>query len=82
MRMMASSSHMFRDLIPKLAGRYHVIAADMPGFGYSDQPRVDQSEYTFAHLAEVMDRFLDSIGLSKYSIYVQDYGAPSAFGCL
>jgi pimeloyl-ACP methyl ester carboxylesterase len=74
-----SSSHMYRDLIPKLADRYHVIAADMPGFGYSDQPRVDHFEYSFAHLADVMDHFLDSVGVNKYSIYVQDYGAPIGF---
>ena len=74
-----SSSHMFRDLIPKLAPDYHVIAADMPGFGYSDQPMVDQFEYTFAHLTEVMEEFLDSIGVKKYSIYVMDYGSPVGF---
>ncbi len=74
-----SSSHMYRDLIPKLAGRYHVIAADMPGFGYSDQPAVDKFEYTFAHLTDVMDYFLNAIGVQKYSIYVMDYGSPVGF---
>ena len=74
-----SSSHMFRDLIPKLAGNYHVIAADMPGFGYSDAPSKDKFDYNFAHLAEVMDKFLDAIGVNNYSIYVQDYGAPVGF---
>ncbi|MGP0097470.1 MAG: alpha/beta fold hydrolase, partial [Terriglobales bacterium] len=67
-----SSSHMYRDLIPKLAVNYHVIAADMPGFGYSDQPTVEEFDYTFDHLANVMDHFLDSIGLTRYSIYIQD----------
>jgi pimeloyl-ACP methyl ester carboxylesterase len=74
-----SSSHMFRDLIPQLAGQYHVIAADMPGYGYSDRPSPDQFEYTFDHIAGVMDQFLDSIGVKKYSIYIQDYGSPIGF---
>jgi pimeloyl-ACP methyl ester carboxylesterase len=74
-----SSSHMFRDLIPKLSGQYHVIAADMPGYGYSDQPSPDQFDYTFDHLAVVMDQFLDSVGVKKYSIYIQDYGSPVGF---
>jgi len=74
-----SSSHMYRELIPKLAERYHVIAADMPGFGYSDQFAPDKFEYTFAHLTDVMNDFLDAIGVQKYSIYVMDYGAPVGF---
>jgi pimeloyl-ACP methyl ester carboxylesterase len=74
-----SSSHMYRDLIPKLAGHYHVIAADMPGFGYSDQPSFDKFDYTFAHLTDVMDDFLNAIGVQKYSIYVMDYGSPVGF---
>jgi pimeloyl-ACP methyl ester carboxylesterase len=74
-----SSSHMYRDLIPKLADRYHVIAPDLPGFGYSSQPNPDEFEYTFAHLADVMDAFLDAIGVAKYSIYVMDYGSPVGF---
>ena len=74
-----SSSHMYRDLIPKLAVNCHVIAADMPGFGYSDQPTVEEFDYTFDHLANVMDHFLDSIGLTRYSIYIQDYGSPVGF---
>ena len=77
-----SSSHMFRDLIPKLADRYHVVAADMPGYGYSDQPSVVNFDYTFDHLAEVMDHFLDSVGVTKYSIYIQDYGSPVGFRLL
>jgi pimeloyl-ACP methyl ester carboxylesterase len=77
-----SSSHMFRDLIPKLAGRYHVIAADMPGYGYSDQPPPDKFTYTFDHIANVMDHFLDSVGVKKYSVYMQDYGAPIGFRLL
>jgi len=74
-----SSSHMYRDLIPKLAVSYHVVAADMPAFGYTDQPSVDKFEYTFDHLASVMDHFLDSISVTRYSIYIQDYGAPVGF---
>lgn len=74
-----SSSHMYRDLIPKLAVNYHVVAADMPGFGYSDQPSVEQFDYTFDHLASVMDHFLDSISVTRYSIYLQDYGSPVGF---
>src|SRR5713226_3364572 len=74
-----SSSHMYCDLIPKLPRRYHVIAADMPGFGYSDQPAVDKFDYTFAHLTDVMDEFLSAIGVQKYSIYVMDYGSPVGF---
>jgi pimeloyl-ACP methyl ester carboxylesterase len=77
-----SSSHMFRELIPRLAGRYHVIAADMPGYGYSDMPSVDQFTYTFDSIAKVIDRFLDSVNVKKYSIYIQDYGAPIGFKLL
>jgi pimeloyl-ACP methyl ester carboxylesterase len=77
-----SSSHMFRDLIPKLAGRYHVIAADMPGYGYSDMPSVDKFAYTFDSIAAVMDQFLDAVNVKKYSIYIQDYGAPIGFKLL
>ena len=71
-----SSSHMFRDLIPKLAGRYHVIAPDYPGFGYSDQPMTTHFEYTFDSIADLMDKFLHAVGVARYSIYIQDYGAP------
>ena len=74
-----SSSHMFRNLIPKLAGRYHVIAPDLPGFGYSDQPPLDKFEYTFAHLTDVMDDFLTAVGVVKYSVYAFDYGSPVGF---
>jgi pimeloyl-ACP methyl ester carboxylesterase len=74
-----SSSHMFRDLIPLLSPYYHVIAPDMPGYGYSDQPEASQFVYSFDHLAEVMDAFLHAAGVQKYSIYIQDYGAPVGF---
>ena len=74
-----SSSHMYRDLIPKLAEKYHVIAPDYPGFGYSDQPSVAGFAYTFDHLAAVTDDLLNSLKLGRYAIYVQDYGSPVGF---
>ena len=74
-----SSSHMYRNLIPQLAVKYHVIAPDYPGFGYSDQPAVTNFAYTFDHLAEVTDDLLNSLHLEKYSIYIQDYGSPVGF---
>jgi len=74
-----SSSHMFRDLIPKLAAKYHVIAPDYPGFGYSDQPSVAEFAYTFDHLAAVTDDLLNSLKLERYAIYIQDYGSPVGF---
>jgi len=74
-----TSSHMFRNLIPKLADRYHVIAPDYPGYGQSDQPAMDKFSYSFDHLASIVDKFTAQIGLSKYAIYVQDYGAPIGY---
>jgi pimeloyl-ACP methyl ester carboxylesterase len=74
-----SSSVMFRDLIPGLADRFHVIAPDYPGFGRSDAPAPSQFAYTFDHLAEVMEHFLRPRGLSRYSLYLQDYGGPIGF---
>src|SRR5260370_9899404 len=74
-----SSSHMFRNLIPLLADKYHVIAPDYPGYGYSDAPPVDQFSYTFDHLADVTDHLLDQLQVTRYSIYIQDYGAPVGF---
>src|SRR6266702_2196393 len=71
-----TSSHMFRDLIPALADRYHVVAPDLPGFGFSDAPDRKRFRYTFENLAQVIDRFTQAIGLDRYSIYVFDYGAP------
>jgi pimeloyl-ACP methyl ester carboxylesterase len=74
-----TSSRMFRNLIPALADRYHVIAPDYPGFGHSSAPAADQFEYSFDHLAAVMEGFVDQLGLTKYSLYVQDYGAPVGY---
>jgi pimeloyl-ACP methyl ester carboxylesterase len=71
-----TSSHMFRNLIPALARRYRVVAPDLPGFGFSDAPDRKQFPYTFAHLAEVMGRFTETVGLERFAIYVFDYGAP------
>ncbi|MFT2753619.1 alpha/beta fold hydrolase [Clavibacter sp. Sh2088] len=71
-----TSSHMFRHLIPALAERYRVIAPDHIGFGRSSAPSVDDFDYTFARLTEMTRRFLETIGVSRYAIYVQDYGAP------
>lgn len=75
-----SSSHMFRDLIPQLSAKFHLIAPDYPGFGYSDAPDVDRFEYTFDNLAAHIEELLFGVlGLKKFSIYVQDYGAPVGF---
>ena len=75
-----SSSHMFRDLIPQLADRFHVIAPDYVGFGYSDAPDVGKFEYTFDNLAAHIEELLFGVlGLKKFSIYVQDYGAPVGY---
>jgi pimeloyl-ACP methyl ester carboxylesterase len=71
-----TSSHMFRNLIPVLAQRYHVIAPDLPGFGFSDAPDRKTFRYTFENLANVIDHFTQAIGLDRYAIYVFDYGAP------
>lgn len=74
-----TSSQMFRNLIPQLADRYHVIAPDYPGYGQSDQPAMDKFTYSFDNLAAVMDKFTGQIGLTKYALYVQDYGAPVGY---
>lgn len=71
-----ASSYMFRDLITRLADDYHVIAPDHLGFGYSDMPLVTEFDYTFDNLAELTQGLLDDLGLQRYAIYVQDYGAP------
>jgi pimeloyl-ACP methyl ester carboxylesterase len=72
-----TSSHMFRDLIPQLADRFHVVAPDLPGFGQSDMPSRDKFTYTFDNMAAVIDRFTEVIGLKKFAIYIFDYGAPT-----
>ncbi|HEV8002436.1 MAG TPA: alpha/beta hydrolase [Planctomycetaceae bacterium] len=70
-----SASHMFRDLIPLLADRFHIVAPDLPGFGKSDPPKRN----TFDQLAETIDRFTEVIGFDRYAVYVFDYGAPAGF---
>lgn len=69
-----TSSHMYRNLIPALAERYHVVAPDLPGFGFTEVP--GPFRYTFANLAEVVGRFTEEIGLAKFTLYIFDYGAP------
>lgn len=71
-----SSSHMFRDLIPKLATKYHVIAPDYIGFGYSDTPSPKSFSYTFENLARITDKFLEQRKVGRYALYMQDYGGP------
>jgi pimeloyl-ACP methyl ester carboxylesterase len=74
-----TSSHMFRNIIPALADKFHLVAPDYPGFGYSSMPPVDKFEYTFDHLAEIVDKLITHIGLERYSLYVMDYGAPVGY---
>jgi pimeloyl-ACP methyl ester carboxylesterase len=74
-----TSSHMFRDLIPLLVDRYHLIAPDYPGFGYSARPKVSEFNYTFDHLTDVMESFVDTLGLKRYALYMQDFGGPVGF---
>ena len=71
-----TSSHMFRNLIPLLADRFHIVAPDLPGFGQSDMPSHDTFPYTFAKLAEVIGRFTEIVNLKRFAIYIFDYGAP------
>lgn len=74
-----SSSHMFRNLIPLLADRYHVVAPDLPGFGFSDAPDRERFRYTFENLSKTIDDFTQAIRFDRYAIYVFDYGAPVGF---
>ena len=74
-----TSSHMFRDLIPALVDCCHVVAPDLPGFGFSAAPDRAQFRYTFDHLTDVIDRFTTVAGLTRYAVYVFDYGAPIGF---
>lgn len=74
-----SSSHMYRNLIENLSSKYHVIAPDFPGFGLSSSPSVSEFSYTFDHLAEIMESFIDTLKLSHFSLYMQDYGGPVGF---
>jgi pimeloyl-ACP methyl ester carboxylesterase len=74
-----TSSHMFRNLIPALSDKFHLVAPDYPGYGNSSMPKVDEFEYTFDRLAQVIEKFTEKLGLEKYSLYVMDYGAPVGF---
>lgn len=74
-----TSSFMFRNLIPILSEKYHVVAPDLPGFGYSEAPDHTQFEYTFDNLAKTMQAFIDALALKRFALYVFDYGAPTGF---
>ncbi len=74
-----TSSRMYRNLMPMLAERYHVVAPDYPGFGNSSAPAVDKFEYTFENLTNLIDKFTQELNLERYSIYLQDYGGPVGF---
>ena len=74
-----SSSHQYRNLIPALADRFHVISPDYPGFGNSDFPDPSRFSYTFDNLAEVVERFLRLKGFERFGLYAQDYGGPVGF---
>jgi pimeloyl-ACP methyl ester carboxylesterase len=74
-----SASHMFRELIPRLADRFHIIAPDLPGFGQSAMPPRDAFTYSFDHVAEVIGRFTEVVGFDRFIVYVFDYGAPTGF---
>jgi len=74
-----SSSHMFRNLIPLLSDRFHIVAPDLPGFGFSGSPPQLQFKYTFDNLAKIIEAFTETIALMRYALYVFDYGAPVGF---
>jgi pimeloyl-ACP methyl ester carboxylesterase len=74
-----TSSHMFRNLIQVLSDRFHLVAPDYPGFGNSSMPSVEEYDYTFDGIAEIIDSFTEKLGLYKYSLYMMDYGAPVGY---
>jgi len=74
-----SSSRMFQPLLTRLADKYHLVAPDYPGFGHSDWPDPKQFDYTFDHIASVMNDLTQALGLSRYTLYMQDYGGPVGF---
>jgi pimeloyl-ACP methyl ester carboxylesterase len=74
-----TSGHMFRDLIPLLAGKFHLIAPDLPGFGLSDMPAREEFKYTFDNIARVIERFTEIVEFDRFAVYVFDYGAPTGF---
>ena len=74
-----TSSHMFRNLMRDLSDEFHMIAPDYPGYGNSSMPTVDEFEYTFDNMAQIIDRFVEALGIQKYSLYMMDYGAPIGY---
>ncbi len=74
-----TSSHMFRNLIEELSDDFHLVAPDYPGYGFSSMPTVDEFDYSFDNLANIVHKFTKKIGLENYSLYLQDYGAPVGF---
>jgi pimeloyl-ACP methyl ester carboxylesterase len=74
-----TSSHMFRNLIPRLSDRFHLVAPDYPGFGASSMPSPEEFEYTFDNLTEVVEKFVAKLGIERYSLYLMDYGAPVGY---
>jgi pimeloyl-ACP methyl ester carboxylesterase len=74
-----TAGHMFRALIPQLAGQFRLIAPDLPGFGQSDMPGRDKFRYTFDNIAHIIERFTEVLGLDRFALYAFDYGAPTAF---
>jgi pimeloyl-ACP methyl ester carboxylesterase len=74
-----TSSHMFRNLIPALADHFHLVAPDYPGYGNSSMPSVDEFDYTFDRLAQIVEKFINALDLKKYSLYLMDYGAPIGY---
>jgi pimeloyl-ACP methyl ester carboxylesterase len=74
-----TAGHMFRDLIPLLVDKFHVVAPDLPGFGLSDMPPREKFKYTFDNIARVIERFTEIVGFDRFAVYVFDYGAPTGF---
>ena len=74
-----SASHMFRELMPELADEFHLIAPDLPSFGQTESPSREEFEYSFDHLAKIVDKFTEAIGLTRFAMYVFDYGAPIGY---
>ena len=74
-----TAGHMFRELIPILADRFHLVAPDLPGFGQSDMPAREKFDYTFDNIARVIELFTEIIGFDRFALYVFDYGAPTGF---
>ncbi len=74
-----ASSHMFRDIIPLLAEKYHVLAPDFPGFGFTESPAMSDFTYSFENIANIVRKWLSQLGQKHYYLYMQDYGAPIGF---